>query len=164
MGEKTEKFLKKMHISGTKPIYIILFVGVMLMLFAGGHSPEKSEKPAQEPVFAEAEELEKIISQIKGAGSVEVLVTYVSGSEKSLAYETQKQETKQEGETQYSMSQKVVLADDAPVVVKNLNPEVKGVVVVAQGAGNVRVKKEIQDAVKTALNVAAHRVCVLEKK
>ena len=34
---------------------------------------------------------------------------------------------------------------------------------VAEGAGDVKVKKSIQDAVVTALDVAVHKVCVLEK-
>ena len=163
MGEKTENLLKKMNIFSNKYIYIILLIGVVFMLFASGHSSKKEEKPAQEISFTEEKELETIISKIRGVGQVDVMVTYYSGMEKALAYETQQESNKKENGEETSINKKAVMSDGAPVVLKNLYPKVKGVVVVAEGAGNVTVKKEIQDAVTTALDVAVHKVCVLEK-
>ena len=163
MGEKTENLFKKMNIFSNKYIYIILLIGVVFMLFAGGHSGKKEEKPAQETSFTEEKDLETIISKIKGVGQVDVMVTYYSGTEKALAYETQEENSKKDAGEEASINKKAVMSDGAPVVLKNLYPKVKGVVVVAQGAGNIKVKKEIQDAVTTALDVAVHKVCVLEK-
>ena len=167
MNEKAEKFLKSMHILGNKYIYIVLLVGVVFMLFAGGNqSAEKVEEPAGES-FSEAQILEETISKIKGVGAVSVMVTYYSGVENDLAFETKKSSNQKEADgtvlDEESIDTKAVMSDGAPVVVRKLYPEVKGVGVVAEGAGDVKVKKSIQDAVVTALDVAVHKVCVLEK-
>jgi len=49
-----------------------------------------------------------------------------------------------------------------PIVVKEINPEIKGVIVVAEGARNSKVKLKISEAVQTVLDVPAYRVTVLE--
>lgn len=167
MGETVEKLLKNMHIFGNRYIYIVLLVGVAFMLFAGGRpSGKKVEQPAEEP-FSEAQQLEETIADIEGVGAVRVMVTYYSGVENDLAFETKKSSNQKDVAgtvlEEEQLDTKAVLSDGAPVVVKKLYPKVKGVVVVAEGAGDVKVKKSIQDAVVTALDVAVHKVCVLEK-
>lgn len=164
MIDVTEKIRKRMNIFQNKYIYIILLIGIAFMLFAGGGDEKKTEEMALPMEINEEKELEEIVSKINGAGDVDVMITYYSGAEKALAYETQEDKTQQDTGSESSINKKAVMADGEPVVIKNLYPKVKGVVVVAEGAGNIQVKKEIQDAVKTALDVAVHKVCVLEKK
>ena len=52
---------------------------------------------------------------------------------------------------------------DEPVIVKEIRPQVVGVMIVAQGANNPLTKEEISKAVQTLLNIPAHRVTVLPK-
>ncbi len=163
MHEKMGNLFKRMNILNSKYIYIIILIGVVFMLFAGSLPGKKEEKPAPAEEFSEEADLKEIIGKIRGVGEVEVMVTYYSDTEKALAYETQEENNKKDSGEEASINQKAVMSDGAPVVLKNLYPKVKGVVVVAEGAGNITVKKEIQDAVTTALDVAVHKVCVLEK-
>lgn len=53
---------------------------------------------------------------------------------------------------------------DAPVVVKTLKPTIRGVVVVAEGAENPKVKSWIFDAIQRYLDVPAHRISIVPKK
>ena len=51
-----------------------------------------------------------------------------------------------------------------PVVLKEIYPEVKGVVVVAEGAGNAEVREKITRAVSVLMDIPVHRVQVFERK
>ena len=44
------------------------------------------------------------------------------------------------------------------IVLKEIKPEVKGVIVVAEGAENIEVKEKLYQAVKTALGISGNRV------
>jgi stage III sporulation protein AG len=50
-----------------------------------------------------------------------------------------------------------------PVVVKELHPEIAGVLVLAEGANNPGLKEKLIQAVETVLNIPSYRVMVLPK-
>lgn len=50
-----------------------------------------------------------------------------------------------------------------PLVLKEIKPQVNGVIVVAEGAQDVEVKAKLYEAVKTVLQVPGHRVQVYPK-
>lgn len=52
--------------------------------------------------------------------------------------------------------------NNEPYVVKTLLPKVKGVVVVAQGAGTGNINRNITDMVQALFNVEAHKVKVVK--
>ncbi len=52
--------------------------------------------------------------------------------------------------------------DSEPYVIKTLLPEIEGVVVVAQGAGNGRVNKSITEIVQALFDVEAHKIKVVK--
>ncbi|BBP90642.1 hypothetical protein BsIDN1_42600 [Bacillus safensis] len=54
--------------------------------------------------------------------------------------------------------------EETPVVVQTKKPEIRGVLVVAQGVDNVQIKKTIIEAVTRVLDVPSHRVAVAPKK
>ncbi len=53
---------------------------------------------------------------------------------------------------------------EEPIVVQTFAPEIQGVLVIAEGANNPRIKLELTRAVCTALDIPAHRVRVLSKE
>ena len=131
--------------------------------------PSTEKKQPETPVFSDSdpdynEELKKILSKIKGVGDVEVMITYSETSEKQLAYEI-KSDKADRGNSGYeeNTDKQAVLSDGEPVILSKSYPKVKGVVVIAEGAGNTNVKANILDAVTTAFNIASHKVCILEK-
>lgn len=156
-----ENFLKKLR--NTKYIYVILIIGAAMMLFSSLPS-EKEEKAQTVPAaVCEEEKLEKILSQINGAGRVSVMVTYYSTSEKDIAYET-KSDKKGDTASGYggeSTDEKAVMSKNEPVIVKEIYPAVKGVVVIAEGADSPQIKQALLDAVSTSMGVAVHKICIL---
>ena len=50
---------------------------------------------------------------------------------------------------------------ESPVLEKELMPEIEGVVVSAQGGGNVRIQAEISAAMEALFHVPQHKICLL---
>ncbi len=121
--------------------------------------------------------METILSQIKGAGSVNVMITYESGNEKVPAYDTKKnenntQEKDNSGGTrnsaQNSYESSIVYEDNQggdkkPVIIKEIPPKVMGVLVVADGANNPQVREELTNAVEVLVDVPAYKIQITER-
>ncbi len=134
--------------------------------------------PYQETVHREleiAQRLEAILSRVAGVGRVKVFLTLEGGPEYRYAGTTDRssKETREEDnaggtreiveETQRSQ---LVLprssqGQEEPVLIQEVYPRIKGVVVVAQGAQNPRVKESITRALQTALKLSPHKITVL---
>ncbi len=136
-----------------------------------------STLPSEDSIDIE-KKLETLLSKVEGAGKVEVMVTYVSGKELVPAYDIKKAENdtqeKDSGGGTRSIKQddsenKVVYKESQggirePVILKELQPEVKGVVIVADGASDLVVREGLCRAVQVLLDVEVHRIQVLERK
>ncbi|MBS3976983.1 MAG: hypothetical protein KGZ75_09720 [Syntrophomonadaceae bacterium] len=120
--------------------------------------------------------LEKILSAIEGAGHVKVSVFLATGPKYEYAFNmTSNQRTVEEKDQgggtrttvennqteQLVLSRGIQAGRDEPVVTKEMKPEVQGVLVVATGASDPRVKIRINRAVETALDIEPYRVDVL---
>lgn len=122
------------------------------------------------------DQLSAILSKIAGAGKVSVMITYKSGKElvtqkdKSIVDKVTDEKDNDGGTrviNEYSIDDKTVMVNQQggssqPIVVKEINPEIKGVIVVAEGAWDSKVKLKISEAVQTVLDIPAYRVTVLE--
>ncbi len=123
-------------------------------------------------------QLSYILSKINNAGKVSVMITYKSSKE----FITDKDSSKSDKTTnekdndggirvinELSTNDKTVLiseqgSNSKALITKEIHPEIKGVIVVAEGAKDVKVKQKLTDAVQTVLDVPAYRVIVLETK
>ena len=121
------------------------------------------------------EKLEKILSRVNGVGKVDVMLTIAASEEKKmLKNDTQSSEHSQEKDstggtrTQDSSdtSSEVVLVEgedeDSPYVIQIQSPKIEGIVVVAQGAGNVTVDSQIIEAVEALFPIEAHKIKVMK--
>ena len=119
--------------------------------------------------------LVEILQKMYGVGDVEVMVTTTYGREIILAEDiTSSSSSTSEEDTEggsrkvtsYDDQSKVVMKNDhsstgnEPIVIKEKQPEIQGVLVIAQGAGNSSVKQSITEAAQTLLGIPAHRVTV----
>lgn len=117
------------------------------------------------------------LSQISGVGKVSVMIYFDGGSQSIPAMNISDSNKKTEEKdnqggnrvtTEVSKNQNVVIVSDGgdnkPFIVKQVNPSIGGVMVVAEGATNSEIKEKIQIAVKTVLNVPAYKVSVLPMK
>ncbi len=122
-------------------------------------------------------ELSSILGKIQGAGRVSVMITLKSGKEIIPAKDesvsdklTNEKDTSGGTRTidEKTTDDQVVFTsgqggNSKPLVIKELNPEVKGVIVVAEGAKDSKVKLMLSQAVQTVLDIPAYRVTVYEK-
>ena len=144
-------------------LIVIIIIGIAFMMFTGGDR-EKRTTRTEEKTATEEERLAAILSDIKGAGEVSVMVTYYGTAEKDIAYETKTSSVGRESQSEESEDKKAVMTDGEPMIVREVYPEVKGVIVTAEGADSAYVRQAISEAVSAALNVPAHRVCIYKKE
>ena len=163
-----KKIYEKLKFSHNSYIIIIILVGVLFMLLPTGDKQKKDVNNSEQIQINYEEDLENILSKVSGVGNVDVMLTYSSSFEKRIAYEknSTKNEKKDGDNTiinETDSQTNVVLSSGEPFVLKEIYPEIKGVIVVADGADSILVKQNIIDAVTTALNIAPHKVCVVKK-
>lgn len=118
-------------------------------------------------------DLEDILSNIKGIGKVKVMITLEDTAERIPALnitetkETTKEEDSEGGTREVfrdDSSKQVVTSnnsgEDSLVVIKEVKPKVKGVIVVAQGVDDPKLKELVYRAVKTVLGISGNKVDV----
>ena len=172
----------KKSISGSVTNYIIL-IGLLGIVFLsiGEILPQKETVVSADNYYENykaniEKQLKNILSSVKGAGEVDVMVTLESGQETvyvqqektvtdhsdSSGEKTDRQSTKNSYENEIVMieenNQKQALVE------KVMEPVVQGVIVVCSGAEDVSVVSDITNAVCVALNVTSNRVCVIKMK
>lgn len=123
--------------------------------------------------------LAEILSQVQGAGLVSVKVTFLSGRlydyaenqthEENVSRELDTQgatrettQTRKSGEIVTTQERTTGLA--VPVVRNFTEPKIQGVLVVADGAKDAKVKKALIEAVTTLLDIPYHKVAVLPRQ
>lgn len=122
------------------------------------------------------ERLEELLSQVEGVGSAEVMLTVSASRELVVLKNTQSTdsettETDAQGGTrtvaQEELSESTVQYDtdagSAPYVVKTLEPEVEGVLVIAEGADQGTVRSEIVRIVQALYGIEANHIQCVKK-
>lgn len=165
-----------------KMIILVGLLGISLIFISSFFKSDTNVKQDLTAVQVSTEDyarqlednLKNIVCAITGAGEAKVLVTLESSTQTVYATEQKKNkeetEDKTDGETSKKresndLETKYIKIKDAngaekALSVTQLQPTVKGVVVVCKGGNDPEVQKKITDAVKTALNITSKRVFV----
>lgn len=119
--------------------------------------------------------LEDILEKIDGAGDVKVMITYQDSgtqvvekdkntSENSLeeSDSTGGVRSTKEQQLQESTVYEDADAGNTPLVSKELLPKVEGILIVASGGDNQKVKQNISEAVLALFQVEAHRIKIVK--
>ena len=127
-----------------------------------------SQKDSEVLSYQEKQEkdLERILGKINGVGSVDVVINFQSSEVKVPAVDNSSQkstteETDSEGGTRVNSQEtdgdKIVMSNSSngsePVILKTEKPEVLGVMVVAEGAEDSKIKYEITKAISRLYNI-----------
>ena len=116
---------------------------------------------SEEYVIYIENKLENVISQVKGAGNVDVIVTLEKGFE--YVYLTE-EETKTSASGITTTTTTVVMVDGKPVLIQENYPVIKGIVVVCSGANNVSVKMNILSLIQTVVEVESSNISIFTSK
>lgn len=162
LDEAVNRYVKSLRgfIFGKKGVMllVLMFFGIVAIVSI---STEKNGGSRIQQNDIE-KKLATIISNIEGVESADVMITYESTSRKVPA--TQGALTTITGENTEGTTKFLQGTMGNTLIVTELEPEIRGVVVVAKGADDYMVKIDIIDAVKTVLNVSSDKVEVLNMK
>ena len=139
-------------------------------------SVETIKQSSEEPKNEIENSLKTILSKIKGAGKVDVMVTFYSGNEAIPATDVKTSESTTEEKDKEGGSRSIKQADKEnkiiyeeeqgvkkPFILKELLPKVKGVVIVADGAGDIEIKNNLARATEALLEVAIYKIQVFQR-
>jgi stage III sporulation protein AG len=120
--------------------------------------------------------LENILRKVKGIGEVEVMLTLNASKQqiplKDVPY-TQEGLNEDDGEggsrtnNRIQKEEKTVLVIEEdgstqPYILQEREPEVEGILVIAEGGDNVLIIKDIMEAAEVLFNIPAHKVKVMK--
>jgi stage III sporulation protein AG len=122
-------------------------------------------------------DLKNILKKMNGVGDVEVMMSFENGGEKVPAYDKNTQKsTTEENDTEggkrvtnqdTDTSKTVMTTSDGnnePFILTTYKPKINGVIVLAEGAENSKIKYEIEQAVSKLYNLSLDKVNVYSMK
>ena len=166
-----------------KGIVLIGMIGILLILLS--EILPQSTKTPQDAVSVSIdnetfcrqteEKIYNLVSSIQGVGEAQVWVTLESGAEyvylqeeirntdTTKDYNSEGVKTLREKD---NSEQKYILVnkngEEQPLLQKQLEPTVQGVVIVCEGAGSAQVNEQVVNAVTCALGISSNRVYVAQ--
>jgi len=151
-------------------IAIILFLGVDNNSKSITSSIETSGQYEYQTTMQYCSELEskleKVLSQIKGAGQVSVMISVEGSPELVYAVDSDtKVSNNSNGSTTTNSSSPIIVQTNGtsgPLILTENLPTVKGVIVVSSGATDIGIKLDILSAVSTLLDISTEKISVLK--
>lgn len=147
---------------------LVLLCGIVLMMLPSEKkTPEKTIDSQPDAATEESlqEQLETILSQISGAGRVQVLLSQEAGEE--VLYQDDTSESGA-GETGSRKRETVTVTSsdraEQGLVRQRKAPVYRGAVVLCQGADSAAVRLAVVAAVSSATGLASNRITVLKMK
>ncbi len=175
--ESEEQGNRKRH----RTVIIMIIAAICLLAFSGsGEKKMSSEDKSKNDVPYELnlteytneteERLKAVLSEISGAGDVEVMVSFDAMNEKILAKNSKNENTSdtEEGKSaaSYGSEESILIygsgSEEQPFVLKEKLPVPSGVLVLASGAADEGVRLEIYEAVKALYGISGHRIKVAQ--
>ena len=164
---------------------VIFLVGVVIVIITGsyifGNNEDKKVVESSTNNIFDAElfenKLAKILSEIKGAGNVKVMVSYHTGIEtvplsdtKDSNTVTEENDTGRGRKTEQSSVETSIIfnqeksGNKIPYISKTIMPVVEGVIVTCDGGGDETVRTNMIKAVTVITGISADKVQVFPKK
>jgi len=122
--------------------------------------------------------IEELLSSMDGVGEVQAMVTLVTSKELVVEKDepvTRSTITEKDGEggsrstNESSFDYETIYETDGegnkkPYVIKQIEPEIQGITVVAQGGGNAIIQKNISEVLEALFHIEAHKIKVVKMK
>ena len=150
---------------------LVLLIGLVLMIIPFGSSKSTSTPPAQQETVNKIseipleEKLSKLLSNVEGAGKVEVMLTVATGEE--VIYQINENKAVSDNSNSENSSTVTITNSDRNEegLVKQINPKTYlGAIIVCQGANNPTVRLQIVDAVSRVTGLGANCISILKMK
>ncbi|HHZ17266.1 MAG TPA: hypothetical protein PLJ33_01965 [Peptococcaceae bacterium] len=178
---------------GVWGIAAFIVLGILLMVVPGfllepkGNPPggQARQHPGEREQLADdsllqleeqyARQAEKILNQGAHFGKVSVAVTLEAGPEQDFARNIQNRQSVVEesdpggaqritSESQEEVEYVFAQGRGDPLVLREKSAQIKGVLVIAEGAADSAIKHQLSEAVQSLFDLPAHRVMILPMK
>lgn len=153
--DKTALKEKLKGIKHKEIVLAVIAVFVMLVIYFSSYlKSDKSNISAveeQDYCSQMQQTLTEAIAGLSGESSVKVIINWVSGVEKIIAY------------TEGTSSRSPAVVQSGPIILKTVNPKAIGVAVVVKSA-DTALKLDIMQLVSTLLDISPEKVAVYSKK
>ena len=137
-------------------VFIILLIAVAALVLFTSLGGKEGEEPEGSYARQTEKRLAAVLSQIEGAGEVEVFLTVRSEGELVVATETTEH-------ADGSVTTSPVLSGGEPIVLEECLPAVTGVLIVAEGADDLSVRFNLLEAAASVLDINQSLIKVYTK-
>lgn len=145
-------------------IYIIFITGVLLLLIGRTDIGTNKEIPqANTPNITDDTEqrLEDALSMAEGVGAVKVVIYYKNSGQKTIA----KDKTEETDDSKKHFEERVALSGGGePIVLRENMREIEGVLIIAQGGADPKIRAKLISAAQALLGIETHKIEVLKMK
>ncbi|MBP3329417.1 MAG: hypothetical protein J6L89_01155 [Clostridia bacterium] len=155
-------------------ILIVAVVGILLLLaselFAQKSETKTDEKASVTEDYALTIEkkLSEIISSIEGAGKTSVMVTIDASEENVYAKQIKTDEEESDGKLSSNYEYEYIViksgtSSENGMLLKVIEPEIRGVAVVCDGGDNAAVRENIINTVSAVLDIKTNKISVCKR-
>lgn len=177
--EKFKEIWKKIKsIKNYEIILCAIIIAVVLLIYFSvsesrdsiKEKSEASNETSASVMLTEGleERLSNILEQIDGVGEVSVLITYASTEVPVIADTVNSHSTTTSGDksqtTTTTNTSTPLISNQDVIVIQEKMPEILGVIVVASGAEEVKIKLKILTAVSTALGINGNSIQIYTRR
>ena len=164
-----EKVKKIKHIEIYLTIFIALIIAIIYFSLISSNNTKDNASTNDDNItqdFSTSMEyvnylenkLENVLTKVKGAGNVEVAITLEKGFEYIYATE---EETKTTSNGTSVTSESVVMVDGQPLLLEEIYPIVKGIVVISSGASDMSVKLNLLSVLQTVIEIENSKINII---
>lgn len=150
-----------------KFIFLILVMGFLFLLWPQGETEKQTESGVEgtENIVFDLEELEerieKVLSEIEGAGEVSLVLTVKGGVERIYAMDTEySEERESRNESRTTVLISTGSGTEEAAIIQQIYPEFQGALIVCEGGDDPAVKLFITQAVSALTGLGADKITV----
>lgn len=164
-------FTKLKAIKHIEVFISIIFIVIILLIYFSTDSVQSNKTKEENTTTlsstleysAEIEKrVEAVLSKIKGAGDVSVMVNCETGYELKIAYTTETVKKTEDSVLSETVTQTPVLitnnGETNPIVLEQISPKIKNIIIIARGAEDTNVKLELIKAVESLLGIPSSSI------
>lgn len=167
-----KKIKKEQLLIGALIGILVLVIAIPVPKTEKNKQTEAVKEEISEKEYSMEAELKEILQRISGVGRTEVFITYedegkiVVEKDESVSEELIEEADSSGGTrtTTSTRNEKATVYGNAeePYVIQELSPTIKGILVVAEGGGNVTVKKQIQETIEALFGLDSHKISIMK--
>ncbi len=176
MGERIKK-IKEIFLKDKKMMLIIIsaVAGIIFIVASEFLTTDKKESVTDESSTADdyaemiEDKLTALVSSIEGAGETVVMVTVETGEENVYAKEVKSDEESNENRSSSKYEYEYIViksgsSSENGMLLKVIEPNIRGVAIVCDGGENAAVRENIINAVSAVLDIKTNKISVSKRQ